>query len=122
MTDAKAHTFNPKDDSLEASVSSYRRTLRDAENTEKSLRLADSPEWSARLGSREEIQSAAIIAQRSLEKAVHSFDSKELETAIKRGLLKQEELKGIIILNRQRKMQSARQSQSHKRKGPSLKR
>ncbi len=124
MTDANAHTFNPKDDSLEAKATSYRRVLRDARNAEKSLKMADSPAWSARLGSREEIQSASKVAQNSLEKAARDFNSKELETAIERGLLKQDELKEISIQNRRREIQAAREkvNQGRERKGPSLSR
>jgi len=122
MTDATAHTFNPKDNSLEAKAASYRRVLRDVRDAEKSLKMADSPAWSARLGSREEIESASKIAQNSLEKAARAFSSKELETAIERGLLKENEIKEITIQNRRREIQAARRNQSHERKGSDLSR
>ncbi len=106
-----AHIFNPKDNSLSERVRAYRSCSSTLRNTKASLELVNNSAWSDRLGSREEIEQAHLIAKRSTEMAVNQISQSEAEQAVGKGLLESDELKEIIQFKRLQTMQNRRNDQ-----------
>lgn len=88
-----AHIFTPKNDSLEERIRSCKSVLEAAQNLESSRSLTDDKEWSNRLGSQEEIQYAADIAQNSIKRASASIEYSELYYAKEQGLISIDDVK-----------------------------
>ncbi len=107
-----AHIFNPKDDSLDERVRAYRSCSSTLRNTKASLELVNDSAWSDRLGSREEIEQAHMIAKHSIEMAVNQLSQSEAERAVGQGLLDNQELKEIVQTKRLQNIQNQRANQN----------
>lgn len=95
---------------------------RDGEDLKASMQLVDSPTWSNRLGSKEEIAAAQQINQNSLHQAAAAFSAAEISEAAKRGELSPELAQELTALQRQATLEARRENQtthhsksSHKR-------
>ena len=90
-----AHTYTPKNNSLEERIRSCRSALESFRSAEQSKKCAHDKEWTDRLGSPEEIQYAFDVSQNSVERAAASLDISELYYAKEQGLLTNEDLEQL---------------------------
>ena len=107
-----AHIFTPQNDSLESRIEAFRHVYESWQNAEASMRFADDDQWKDTLGSKEEIQEALNISDRSLHLASGSFSKEEIRQAQKNNLLQTHEVQKIVSTQRQGEMQSAREHSS----------
>ena len=104
----QAHSYHPKEDSLNAKVEALRCALHDRKNAQLSLKAKQDD----RLGSAEEIQYALSVSENTLKKAVSGFSSNELQQAYKDGLLASGELLEAQASIRKAEMGNHRDQQS----------
>ena len=111
-----AHSFNPKDNSLENRAKALARALRDHRNVTKSMDLMNKNQAHERLGTREEIQYALKTSQNTLEKELKSLSSAEIQQAQVKGLLSKEDVQELEIAQRKDMIRSARRNSNDKSK------
>jgi len=102
------HIYTPADNSFEARLTSLKRVLEAFRNVERSLNLADDPEWSNQLGSPEEVQNAHTLIKNSLDAAISDINTTELQQAKTKKLLSKEEIASITVFQRQQEIKSSR--------------
>lgn len=106
----EAYIFNPRNDSLEERIRSYRSVLEALRNAEASLEHLDDEEWSSSLGDKEEVQQAYEIAKRSHAMAVQSISQVESQKAKEEGLISNAEMIEFTREKRQQEMSDLRSS------------
>jgi hypothetical protein len=105
----QAHSYHPEEDSPNAKVEALRVALIDRKNALLSLKAKPDD----RLGSAEEIQYALDVSENTLQKAVNSFSSHDLQQAHKDGLLASGELIEAQAFARKVEMSNHREQQSN---------
>ncbi|MFQ3247978.1 MAG: hypothetical protein ACI9SP_004637 [Arenicella sp.] len=105
----QAHSYHPEEDSLNAKVEALRCALIDRKNAQLSLKAKPDD----RLGSAEEIQYALDVSENTLQKAVNSFSSHDLQQAHKDGLLASGDLVEAQAFARNIEMKNHRAQQSN---------
>ncbi len=106
-----AHIFHPQDDSLSERVRAYQSCSEALKNAKTSLDLVDDNTWSDRLGSREEVELAVVIAERSAKMAISQLSQSDAEQAVGKGLLNGDELKELVQFRRLQDIQNRRSDQ-----------
>lgn len=104
----QSHLFNPKDDTFQERIRSYKTVLHAYSNMEACLDRMNDKEWSDRLGSTEELGEAQVIVDNSLKIAMTSIKPSEIRKAEAQGLLTPQDLVLLERIERQQEMQSAR--------------
>ncbi|MGA4604203.1 hypothetical protein [Pseudoalteromonas maricaloris] len=92
----KAHFYHPIDDSLEEKAKAYKEAYRAWLNIEASFHFHDQQGWEDRLGSKEDLQKAMEITKNTLEMAVSKLNNSEIQLAINKGLISNQESEYLL--------------------------
>lgn len=92
----KAHFYHPIDDSLEEKAKAYKEAYRAWLNIEASFHFHDQQSWEDRLGSKEDLQKAMEITTNTLEMAVSKLNNSEIQLAINKGLISDQESEFLL--------------------------
>ncbi len=109
-----AHTFNPKDNSLEMRAEALIKALGEHKTAKASMRLANENKAHERLGTKEEIEYALQASKNTIEKGLKSFSSAEMEH-VQNNLLSPEQAQELEKVKRQELIKSSRVHSGGKR-------
>jgi len=108
-----AHTFNPKDDSLEMRAEALIEALREHKDATTSMKLVKENKAHERLGTKEEIEYALQASKNTIEKGVNSFSTAEMEH-IQKKILSPQQLQELEKAKRKALFKSSRVHSNNK--------
>ena len=110
-----AHTFNPKNNSLEMRAEALIKALDEHKIAKASMRLANENKAHERLGTKEEIEYALQASKNTIEKGLKNFSSAEMEH-VQNNVLSPEQAQELERFKRQELIKSSRTKSSTKDK------